>query len=94
MRPCTCHMYVKLTHEIQTAVSYASQVRAPWASALDYSAVGALHGQAWLGCLLPSQHAPSAGLPRRWWRWAPGALFGLTLLCLVLQGSRELLWLL
>lgn len=49
-------------------------------------------GQAWRGCLLPSQHAPSTRLPRRWWRWAPGALFGLMFLCSVLQGSKELLW--
>lgn len=46
-------MYVKLTHEIQTAVSDASQVRAPWASALDYLAVGALHGPGLAGLLAP-----------------------------------------
>lgn len=88
-----CHMYVKLTHKIQNCeVSDASQVRAPGPKHWTAWRWEACMGQAWLGCLLPSQHAPSARLPRQWQRWAPGALCGLILLCLVLQGSKELLW--
>lgn len=55
---------VKLTHKIQNCeVSDASQVRAPWASALDCLAVGALHGPGLAGRLAPFPACPPCQAP-------------------------------
>lgn len=40
----------------------------------------------------PFPARPSTMSSRQWQRWTAGALSGLLFLCLVLQGSQELLW--